>query len=339
MNALGLRPPGKGMNQVHASDPGPRGTASYATQGQDDGCLGGVGHRPIGSANWCPGGKRVFVDFGRSRVYSLLNDSDEVLVFNDLSTMAEKLKPSTIVVDDIPRTQQNTAAELAKTGITFMRLKDLKKLADERKNNGIRKSDENDVELLRTLYHRCPEAFQPVFTSPEELKVRALAEMWVELAGLKKSAKHARTTSDNPVVTEAHKTLRKLVDNVAAEIHKEALRLPLYRRVHEELRVQGPCLAYIISHDGWALITLTRDRLVIRYAMTHHHKRRPLRSQLLILLARAAVLHRHPRYSRIYEDYRQKGKTHWAAILRVAKRLLIDIRQLQRIQKAGGPPA
>ena len=278
----------------------------------------------------------VFVDFGRKKIYALTGGSDELLVFDSLSAMVEKLKPSTMVVDDIPRTQQNTVAELARSGVVFLRLKRLEKLTEERKSDGVSKSDENDV---KTLYHRHPGLFQPLSTSPEELKVRALKELWVELTGLKKSAKHARTTTDNPVVTEAHKTLRKLVEKLAVEIHKEALRLPLYRRVHEELRVQGPCLAYIISHDGWALTALPRDRLIIRYAMTHHHKRRPLRSQLLILLAKAAVLHKHSRYSRIYEDYRQKGKTHWEAILRVAKRLLTDIRQLQRTQKAEGPPA
>jgi len=330
------------MLKKHALDPGPRGIEPIATQGPPahsesgggDGCPDGVGHRPVGSANWCHGGKVVFVDFGRKKIYAVMDGSDELLVFDSLFAMVEKLKPSTIVVDDIPRSQQNAVAELARSGVVFLRLKHLEKLPEDRKKNGVRKSDESDVRLLRMMHHRHPGLFQPIFTSPEELKVRALTELWVELAGLKKSAKHARTTTDNPVVTEAHKTLRKLVEKLAVEIHKEALRLPLYRRVHEELRVQGPCLAYIISHDGWALTALPRYRLIIRYAMTHHHKRRPLRSQLLILLAKAAVLHKHSRYSRIYEDYRQKGKTHWAAILRVAKRLLIYIRQLQRTQKA-----
>jgi len=290
-------------------------------------------------ASRCLGGKRVFVDFGRSWVYSLLDDSDEVLVFNDLSTMAENLKPSTIVVDDIPRTRQNTATELAKTGITFMRLKDLKKLADERKNNGIRKSDENDVELLRTLYHRHPDLFQPLSTSPEELKLRALTELWVELVRLKISAKRARTINDNPVMVKAHKTLKRLIEELSKEIHEEALKLPLYRMVVDRLGLKGPTLAYLVSHDGWALTTLPRDKLITRYGLTllnSKYPKRILKRHLLIMLSNAAVLHKHPKYRCIYDHYRRKDKGHWGANLRVAVKILRDIHGLAR---KAGPPA
>jgi len=282
----------------------------------------------------------VFADFGRGKVYALVENGEHVEMFYSLEDMVGRLSPDTIVVDSLPGKLQKTAAEIAKTGIVFLRLKSLGKLSEERKSNGVRKTDENDVKLLRELFHRHPEAFQPLFTSPEELEVRALTEMWVELAGLKKTTKFTRTTFDNPITAEAHKTLKRLMYRLSEEVHQKALKLPLYHRAHEELGLRGPILAYIISHDTIALTTLPRDKLIIRYAMTHRpNRRRPLRSQLLILLARAAVLHGHPRYSQIYQHYRQKGKKHWPTILRVAKRLLRDLRQLgQRNQKAG-PPA
>ncbi len=205
------------------------------------------------------------------------------------------------------------------------------------------KSDENDVRLLRTLYRRQPELFQPLFTSPGELEVRVLTELWVELAGQKKSAKLARTTTENPVAVETYRAVRRLVERLAEEIHEEALKLPLYRRAFEELGLKGPALAYIVSHDAFALGTLPRDKLMIRYEMVDRRRRsRKLRSQLLVLLAMTAVRHKHPKYYDIYQHYRNKNKKHWSAILRVAERILQDLKQLnedrQHTQKAG-PPA
>ncbi len=282
-------------------------------------------------------GKVVFVDFGRNKVYALTADSDDVSEFDSLVEMVDSLSPAVVVVDSLPSKLQNMAAELAKTGITFLRLKDLKKLSEERKNNGVRKSDEDDVKLLKTVYNKNPNLFQPLFTSPEELEVRALTELWVELAGQKKSAKNARTTTDNPVAVETHRALKRLVEKLSKEIHEKALSLPLYRKAVQEMGLKGPTLAYIISHDSVALTTLPRDKLDIRYDMTDRHWRgRKLRSRLLILLASSTVLNRNPRYRQIYEHYRQKGKKHWPAILRVAKRILRDLRQ--QTQKAG-PPA
>ncbi len=273
----------------------------------------------------------------------MTEDGEDVSMFDSLVDMVERLSPAIVVVDSLPNRWQNTAAELAKKGIVFLRLRDLKKVSEERKNNGAGRSDENDVRLLRTLYRRQPELFQPLFTSPEELEVRALTELWVELAGQKKSAKRARTTSENPIAVEAHKTLRRLIDKITAEIHEKAICLPLYREAVENLGLKGPTLAYIISHDSVALKTFGRDKLAVRYGMADRRwGKRPLRSQLLILLANVAVHHGHPRYGKIYEYYRQKGKKHWPAILRVAKRILRDLRQLnedrQQTQKAG-PPA
>jgi len=288
-------------------------------------------------------GRVVFVDFGQNKVYALADDGGEVLTFGSFEDLVERLRPTVIVVDSLPGKLQNTAAELAKTEITFLRLKNLGKLSEERKNNGVKKTDENDVRLLKTLYHRHPEIFQPLFTTPEELEVRALTELWVEIARMKMDSKRTRTETNNSVAVKIHKNLRNNFEELAREIHEKALRLPLYRRAVDELGLKGPALAYIISHDAIALTTLPRDRMIIRYAMTHrNYRKRPVRSQLLILLARVAVLRGHPRYSQIYHHYRQKGKKHWPAILRVAVRLLRDLRQLredgQQTQKAG-PPA
>jgi predicted component of type VI protein secretion system len=53
-------------------------------------------------------------------------------------------------------------------------------------------------------------------------------------------------------------------------------------------------------------------------------------------LAYATVTNRNQRYLAIYESYRQKGKKRWQAILRVAKRILRDIRRLaMEAQEAG----
>jgi SpoU rRNA methylase family enzyme len=109
----------------------------------------------------------VYVDFGRNKIYALTDDGDEVMVFNNLAELAERLRPAVIVLDNLPGKQQNATADLAKTDIIFLRLKNLKKLSEERKNNGVKKSDENDVVALRTLFRRNPDDFQPLFETPE----------------------------------------------------------------------------------------------------------------------------------------------------------------------------
>jgi hypothetical protein len=201
------------------------------------------------------------------KAFAITDDSDEVLVFNNLAELCEKLKPTVIVLDSLPGRQQCAAVELAKTGTTFLRLKDLKKLSEERKNNGVKKSDENDVVALRTLFRRNPDDFQPLFETPEELTVRALTELWVQETFLKKVSKQARTTTSHPIATEIQKTHRRLVEKLAEEIHREALKLPLYRLGDEKLGLRGPALAYILSHNGWALKTLDSDRLQVRYRL------------------------------------------------------------------------
>jgi hypothetical protein len=282
---------------------------------------------------------RVFVDFGRNRVYALPEDDEEVIVFGDFLEMFERLRPRVVVADSYPRKLQQIMTRLG--GATFLRLRDLKKLSEERRNNGVRKTDENDVKALRQIFLGRPDLFQPLYTSPLELEVRALTELWVELAGIKRAAKYTRTTTDDPLAVETHKILRRYTERLATRIHERALELPLYRMVVERLGLKGPALAYIISHDTIVFKTLSRTGLETRYELFRRRWRgRGLRSQLLIRLAYATITHRNQRYLAIYESYRRKGKKHWQAILRVAKRILRDVRRLaMEAQEAGQAPA
>jgi hypothetical protein len=296
---------------------------------------------PIRKEGW--GSKMVFLDFGRSKIFAVTDDSDEVLVFNNLAELAEKLKPAVIVLDSLPRKQQNAAAELAKTGIVFLRLKDLKKLSEERENNGMKKSDENDVVMLKTLFRRKPDIFQPLFETPEELIVRELTEEWATFTLMKKVAKQKRTTANHPLAIKAHRTLQNIVDEFSEEIHREAMKLPLYRLAFEQLGLKGPTLAYLLGHDGWALKTLPREKLILRFQMTvrRKHKRRNARSRLLIMLAMSAVLHKHPVYHQVYQRYFERfkvegdsgRKAHWKAILRVAEKILRHMHSLAKNTK------
>jgi hypothetical protein len=248
---------------------------------------------------------RVFIDFGRNRVYALPEDGQEVMVFNDFLEMFEKLRPTIVVADSYPRKLQPTITRL--DGATFLRLRDLKKLSEERNNNGLRKTDENDVKTLREMFYKTPDLFQPLYTSPLELEVRALTELWVELAGIKKAAKYARSTTDDPLAVETHKILRRYTERLATRIHERAMELPLYRMAVERLGLKGPALAYIISHDGFALKALCRDRLVFRFQMTGRR--------------------RHKRRKRAF----------WKAILRVAERILKDLHTLAKSQTPRSP--
>jgi hypothetical protein len=54
-------------------------------------------------------------------------------------------------------------------GATFLRLRDLKKLSEERRINGLWKTDENDVKTLREMFYKAPDLFQPLYASPLEL--------------------------------------------------------------------------------------------------------------------------------------------------------------------------
>jgi hypothetical protein len=278
------------------------------------------------------GRKIVFVDFGRNKVYALEDDGDEVMVFDDFAEMVERLKPSVVVADAYPRKLLPILANLAENGITFLKLKDPRLLAEARRRYGYIKSDENDVKLLKQI--RPGNNIETQTLNPEEVSVRALTELWVQMADLKKNSKQERTSINHPLAREIHRENRRLVKKLAEEIHKEALKLPLYRLVFEQLGLKGPTLAYLVSHDGWALRTLPRDKLILRFQMTgrRRYKGRKTRSKLLIMLAASAVLNKHPRYHEVYRRYFEKfeaegnnrKKAHWKAILRVAEKKYSD---------------
>jgi hypothetical protein len=282
---------------------------------------------------------RVFVDFGRGRVYALPEDGEEVMVFNDFLGMFGRLRPRVVVADSYPRKLQPTITRL--DGATFLRLRDLKKLSEERNNNGLRETDENDVKALRQIFYEAPDLFQPLYASPLELEVRALTELWVEMAGIKRAAKYARSTTDDPLAVETHRMRQRYAERLATRIHERAMELPLYRMVVERLGLKGPSLAYIVSHDTTSFKTLSMTGLKTRYELFRRRwKSRELRSQLLIGLAYATITHRNQRYLAVYENCRRRGKKHWQAILRVAKRILRDIRRLaMEAQGAGQAPA
>jgi hypothetical protein len=318
--------------------PGYMGEAAPGLRGRETLTTGDKRTLPIGGR----GSKIVFLDFGRNKIFAVTDDSDEVLVFNNLAELNERLKPAVIVLDSLPGKQQSAAAELVKTGTTFLRLKDLKKLSDERKNNGLKKSDENDVVMLKTLFRRNSYDFQPLFETPEELTVRELTEEWATFTSMKKVAKQKRTATNHPIAVEIHRTHRRLVERLAEEIHMEALKLPLYRLTFEQLGLKGPALAYILSHESWTLKTLPRDKLILRFQMTgrRKHRKRKTRSRLLIILAMSVVLHKHPIYHQVYQRYSERfkaegdsrKKAHWRAILRVAEKILRDLHSLAKSQ-------
>jgi hypothetical protein len=327
------------MSEKPSQDPAPGATGGAGPGSPNLGCPAPQDTLPIKKEGW--GSKTVFLDFGRSKIFAVTDDSDEVLVFNNIVELAESLRPAVIVLDNLPEKLQSMAAELAKTGITFMRLKDLSKISEERKKNGLPKSNENDVILLKTLYRRDPESFQTLCMMPEELLVRELSELWAAFTTMKKTSKQKRTLTRHPSVLEAYKELRKLIDELYEEIHRKALGLPLYRKAFEGLGLKGPSLAYLLSHDEWAFKTLNSDKLQVRYQLVPLRRRRSKRSRLLIMLANTAVLNNHPRYRPIFEKYMEKFQgqryAYWKAVLRVARRILRDLRLLANGQTLRTP--
>jgi hypothetical protein len=288
---------------------------------------------------------RVFVDFGRNRVYALPEDGEEVIVFNDFLEMFEKLRPRVVVADSYPRKLLPTMTRL--DGAMFLRLRDLKKLSEARKNNGLRKTDENDVKALRQIFYEAPDLFQPLYTSPLELEVRALTELWVELAGIKKAAKYARTTTNDPLAVETHRVLRRYTERLATRIHEKAMGIELYRMAVERLGLKGPALAYIISHDGLTLKTMPRGRLIFRFQLTgrRRHKKRNMKSRLMIILARSVVFNKHQGYYQVHQRFFERFQTEgygrkrafWKSILRVAERILKDLHTLAKSQTPRSP--
>jgi hypothetical protein len=129
-----------------------------------------------------------------------------------------------------------------------------------------------------------------------ELEVRALTELWVEMAGIKRAAKYTRTTTNDPLAVETYRMLRRYTERLATRIHERAMELPLYRMAVERLGLKGPALAYVISHGGLMLKTMSRERLIFRFQLSGRHKKRDMKSRLMIILARSAVFNKHQRY-------------------------------------------
>jgi hypothetical protein len=95
------------------------------------------------------------------------------------------------------------------------------------------------------------------------------------MAGIKRGAKYARTTTNDPLTNEIHKILRRYTEGLAIRIHEKAMELPLYSMAVERLGLNGPSLAYIVSHDTIVLKTSSRTWLETRYELF----RRPWRGR------------------------------------------------------------
>jgi hypothetical protein len=151
---------------------------------------------------------------------------------------------------------------------------------------------------------------------------------------MKKVSKQKRTTTNHPLAIKAHKTLRNIVDELSEEIHREAMKLPLYRLTFERLGLKGPALAHLISHDEFALKTFPRDRLLRRYHLLPPFRRWNKRSRLLLILANSTILNKHPRYYGVYlryiEKFKDRPRKHWKATFRVARKILVDLKRLAR---------
>ena len=136
----------------------------------------------------------VFVDSGHGRVYALPEDGGEdVIIFGGFLEMFEKLRPTMVVADSYPRRLLPTMTRLG--GATFLRLRDLKAVSEVRRNNGLRKTEENGVKVLRGMFY---------------------------------VAKHTRTTIDDSLVDETHRAPQCYADRQATRIYEKAMELPLY---------------------------------------------------------------------------------------------------------------
>jgi hypothetical protein len=161
------------------------------------------------------------------------------------------------------------------------------------------------------------------------------------MAGIKKAAKNTRTTTDDSLVDETHRTLQCYAERLATRIMRGLWSYRSTGWLSRGLVLKEATLAYIISHDTIPFKTLSRTGLETRYELFRRPWRgRGLRSQLLIRLAYTTIVNRNQRYLAIYECYRRRGKKHWQAILREAQRILRDVRRLaMEAQEAGQNPA
>jgi hypothetical protein len=116
-----------------------------------------------------------------------------VIIFGGFLEMFEKLRPTMVVADSYPRRLLPTMTRLG--GATSLRLRDLKAVSEVRRNNGLRKTEENGVKVLRGMFY---------------------------------VAKHTRTTTDDSLVDETHRAIQRYADRLATRIHERAMELPLY---------------------------------------------------------------------------------------------------------------
>jgi hypothetical protein len=166
----------------------------------------------------------------------------------------------------------------------------------------------------------------------------------VELAGIKRAANNTRTTTDDPLADEARKILRRYTERLATRIHGKAMGIELYSMAVERIGLKGPALAYIISHNGLMLKTMSRERLIFRFQLSGRNKKRDMKSRLMIILARSAVFKRHQGYYQVYQRFFERFQTEgygrrafWKSILRVAERILKDLDALAKSQTPRSP--
>jgi hypothetical protein len=171
-----------------------------------------------------------------------------------------------------------------------------------------------------------------------------LTELWVELAGIKRAAKNTRTITDDPLAVEIHKVLRRYTEGLATRIHEKAMGIELYSMAVERVGLKGPALAYVISHGGLMLKTMSRERLIFRFQLSGRHKKRDMKSRLMIILAISAVFNRHQGYCQVYQRFFERFQTEgygrrafWKAVLRVAERILKDLHTLAKSQTPRSP--
>jgi len=92
------------------------------------------------------------------------------------------------------------------------------------------------------------------------------------------------------------------------------------------------------------LKTMSRERLIFRFQLSGRHKKRDMKSRLMIILARSAVFKRHQGYYQVYQRFFGRFQTEgygrrafWKAVLRVAERILKDLDALAKSQTPRSP--
>ena len=92
------------------------------------------------------------------------------------------------------------------------------------------------------------------------------------------------------------------------------------------------------------LKTMSRERLIFRFQLSGRHKKRDMKSRLMIILARSAVFKRHQGYYQVYQRFFERFQTEgygrrafWKSILRVAERILKDLHTLAKSQTPRSP--